>query len=142
MVDNLTPEQRKNCMSRVRSKDTNLESLVRSALHRRGYRFRKHMKGLPGTPDIVFTKQKVVIFIDGDFWHGFDFDSRKDDLTDIWRTKIAANIERDARNTRMLQEEGWKTIRLWQHEIESDLELCLNIIVKSLYRLESQHRLE
>ncbi len=80
MTDPLTLKQRKYCMSRVRGKDTKPEVLVRSALHRRGLRFRKHMKELPGRPDIVFTRAKICVFIDGDFWHGYDFETWEDKL--------------------------------------------------------------
>ena len=73
MSDNLTPTQRSYCMSRVKGKDTSIERLVRSELHKRGFRFRKHVKTLPGKPDIVFPKAKVAVFVDGDFWHGYDF---------------------------------------------------------------------
>ena len=73
MPDNLTKKQRSYCMSRVKNKDTDIEKIVRSELHKRGYRFRKHLKKLPGTPDIAFTRAKVAVFIDGDFWHGYRF---------------------------------------------------------------------
>ena len=75
MPDNLTPEQRSYCMSRIKAKDTGLEVKVRSALHKKGLRFRKNVKELPGTPDIVFKKAQIAIFVDGDFWHGYRFPS-------------------------------------------------------------------
>lgn len=108
-------------MRAVRSRDTKPEVLLRSALHRRGLRFRKHVKKLPGTPDVVFPRAKVVVFIDGDFWHGYDFDSWKDKLNDFWRAKIERNIERDIKNTTLLTEAGWLVIQVWQHDIKKDL---------------------
>ena len=69
-MDNLTCEQRERCMSTVRNRDTDIERAVRSELHKRGYRFRKHVRALPGTPDIVFVRDRVAVFVDGDFWHG------------------------------------------------------------------------
>ncbi len=121
MPDKLTKQQRSALMGRVRRKDTDLEIAVRSALHRRGLRFRKHVKTLPGSPDVVFPKAKVAVFVDGRFWHGYDFDSWKDRLQPFWRAKIERNMERDAGNDRDLAALGWTVIRVWQHEIKKDL---------------------
>ncbi|OPY73258.1 MAG: Very short patch repair protein [Syntrophorhabdus sp. PtaU1.Bin002] len=125
MPDNLTPEQRSYCMSRIKGKDTALELRVRSALHRRGLRFRKHVKDLPGKPDIVFRKTRVVVFVDGDFWHGYRFPSWEDKVSDVWKKKISKNRERDAKNRRKLRQMGWTVIRLWQHEIQKNFETCI-----------------
>src|SRR5712691_9137944 len=114
MPDNLTPEQRSYCMSRVRNRDTRLEVLVRSELHRRGFRFRKHVKDLPGRPDIVFVREQVAVFVDGDFWHGYGFPRWEHTVSDFWRTKIAINRARDARNFARLRRAGWRVVRLWQ----------------------------
>lgn len=128
MADNLTPEQRKRAMSRVKQKDTDLELAVRFALHRRGYRFRKHVPSLPGKPDIVFPRSKVVVFVDGDFWHGYRFPQWAHKVSDFWKSKIARNRDRDQRNFRRLRRMGWSVVRVWKHEINSDLEICLNRI--------------
>ena len=125
MSDNLTPEQRRLCMSRVRGKDTRIEQLVRSELHKRGLRFRKHVKELPGRPDVVFSSAKVAVFIDGDFWHGYRFGRWREDLSVFWQKKIEGNRSRDKRNFRKLRRMGWRVIRLWQHEIEDKLEKCI-----------------
>lgn len=98
MGDNLTPEQRSYCMSRVRGKDTFLERLVREELHRRGFRFRKHVKELPGRPDIVFPRERVAVFIDGDFWHGYRLPVWEKGLSEFWKRKIRGNRERDRKN--------------------------------------------
>lgn len=132
MSDNLTPEQRSYCMSRVKGKDTGLEKKVRSELHRRGLRFRKHVKDLPGRPDVVFPGAKVAVFIDGDFWHGYRFPEWEQKLSAFWREKIKKNMERDARNFRDLRGMGWHVIRLWQHEIEEDLEACIAKIITAV----------
>ena len=129
MQDNLTPEQRSYCMSRIRGKDTGLERRVRSELHKRGLRFRKHVKKLPGKPDIVFGKARVVVFVDGDFWHGYRFPSWEHKLSDFWKKKISKNRERDARNRRKLKNMGWTVIRLWQHEVKRDFEGCIERII-------------
>jgi len=128
MTDNLTAEQRSYCMSRIKGKDTGLEMEVRSALHRRGLRFRKHVKELPGKPDIVFSSARIAVFLEGDFWHGYRFPSWKNQVSDFWIKKISKNRERDARNHRKLRAMGWTVIRLWQHEVQKDIETCINRI--------------
>ena len=132
MTDNLTPEQRSYCMSQIKGKDTGLEVRVRSELHKRGLRFRKHLKDLPGKPDIVFTKKKVAVFIDGDFWHGYRLSAWRDKVSDFWKKKISKTRERDYKNHKMLRDMGWMVIRLWQHELNKDFEKCINKIVSAL----------
>lgn len=122
MTDNLTKTQRSYCMSRCKGKDTGLERVVRSALHKRGYRFRKHVKGLPGQPDIVFVKAKAVVFLDGDFWHGFRFPVWEQDLPKFWQKKIGETRKRDKRNFAKLRRMGWRVMRIWEHSIEKDLD--------------------
>jgi len=130
--DNLTQEQRSYCMSRNRGKDTNLEVTVRSALHRRGLRFRKHVSGLPGRPDVVFPKAKIAVFLDGDFWHGYQYEKWKDTLSSFWRQKISRTIERDLSNHRKLKDMGWMVMRLWEHEVEDDFEGSIERIVTAV----------
>ena len=132
MPDNLTPEQRSYCMSRIKGKDTGLEVRVRSALHRRGLRFRKHVKDLPGKPDVVFRKARVAVFVDGDFWHGYRFPSWEDKVSDFWKEKINKNRERDAANHRKLRRMEWTVIRLWQHEVEEDFDACIDRILAAV----------
>ncbi len=132
MPDNLTPEQRSFCMSRIKGKDTGLEMRVRSALHRRGLRFRKHVKDLPGKPDVVFRKARVAVFVDGDFWHGYRFPSWEDKVSDFWKKKINRNRERDAANHRKLRQMEWTVIRLWQHDVEADFDACIDRILAAV----------
>lgn len=119
-------------MSRVKLKDGSLEMIVRSELHKRGYRFRKHVKTLPGSPDAVFPKEKVAVFIDGDFWHGYRFPAWEHKLKDFWKEKIRENRQRDQRNFRKLRRMGWRVIRIWQHEIKYDPESCVDRITSVL----------
>jgi DNA mismatch endonuclease (patch repair protein) len=119
-------------MSRIKGKDTGLEVRVRSELHKRGLRFRKHVKELPGRPDIVFSRARVAVFIDGDFWHGYRFPAWKDKVSDFWKKKISENRERDKKNHRKLREMGWMVIRLWQHELKKDFSSCIEKIVASV----------
>jgi len=119
-------------MSRIKGKDTGLEKKVRSELHKHGLRFRKHVKKLPGKPDIVFSKAKVVVFIDGDFWHGFRFPLWEHTVSDFWKKKITKTRERDRKNFRKLRVMGWSVIRLWQHEIEKDFSKCIDKIISAV----------
>jgi len=120
-MDNLTQKQRSYCMSRVKGRDTGLERVVRSELHKRGYRFRKHVKNMPGKPDIVFVNKKVVVFLDGDFWHGYRFSQWERNLSKFWRKKIGETRKRDQRNFAKLRRMGWRVIRIWEHSIDRDL---------------------
>lgn len=137
MADNLTPEQRKFCMSRVKGKDTGFEKIVRSGLHKRGLRFRKHVKELPGKPDIVFPGVKVAVFIDGDFWHGWRFSLWKHQLSPFWQEKIGKTRERDLKNIAKLRKTGWRVIRVWGHSIKADPESVVDrvyMIVRQAYK--------
>jgi len=132
MPDNLTKKQRSYCMSRNKGKDTSIELKVRSAIHKRGLRFRKHYKGLPGNPDLVFVKAKVAVFIDGDFWHGYRFPCWKNQLSDFWEKKISKNRERDRRNYNKIRKMGWSIIRVWEHEIKNDFDNCIDHIISKV----------
>ncbi|KVN33478.1 very short patch repair endonuclease [Burkholderia ubonensis] len=135
MTDNLTPQQRSLTMSRIRSRDTKVEMMVRRALHLRGHRYRVNAGWLPGKPDIVFTKLRLVVFIDGDFWHGWRFEVWSDKLAPYWREKIAGNLARDQRHNATLRREGWGVLRIWEHEVKGDLAHCIARIERRLARL-------
>ncbi|MBP3983597.1 very short patch repair endonuclease [Pseudoxanthomonas helianthi] len=124
MADVMTPAQRSALMARIRGVDTKPERVLRSELHRRGLRFFKHVKTLPGRPDIVFPRAMVVVFVDGDFWHGYQFHRWKAKLTPFWQEKIEGNRIRDRRNFRWLRTNGWTVIRIWEHEIKLDVTAC------------------
>ena len=116
MVDFMAPEQRRRAMSRVPGKDTKPELTLRSVLHRQGFRFRKNVKSLPGSPDIVLPRYKVAIFIHGCFWHGHKGCPKSklpSTRTAFWAEKIKANIFRDKRDIELLQEQGWRTAVVW-----------------------------
>lgn len=131
--DKITKEQRSNNMRAIRSQ-SQLENLVSKRLWRRGIRFRKNVKGLKGTPDIVIQKYKVVIFIDSCFWHGcpLHFVMPKTN-TDFWDKKIQRNRERDKEVNLFYTEKGWSLKRVWEHEIKSDVELVVDGIVNLIY---------
>jgi DNA mismatch endonuclease, patch repair protein len=132
MPDLRSPEQRFRAMSNVKLKDGSLEVAIRSELHKRGYRFRKHVRTLPGSPDAVFPSEKVAIFIDGDFWHGYRLPTWEHKLDAFWRQKIRANRARDRKNFRRLRNMGWQVIRIWQHEIRKDPNRCIDRIAATL----------
>jgi len=134
MPDNLTEAQRSYCMSRCKGRDTALERIVRSELHKKGLRFRKHTGKLPGKPDIVFGKARVVVFLDGDFWHGYRFPQWEKKLPKFWRNKIGETRKRDRRNFAKLRRMGWRVIRIWQHETERDLRGVVKEIVRAVKR--------
>lgn len=106
-------------MSRVKGRDTRPEKLVRSLLHRMGYRFRLHRKDLPGKPDVVLPRHRKIVFVHGCFWHGHEGcrrASRPKSNAEFWNRKIDANIERDVRTQRELESSGWKVLTVWQCE--------------------------
>lgn len=119
-------------MSAIPSKDTRPEKALRRELWRRGLRFRKNYKGLPGKPDVVFTRVRIVVFCDGDFWHGHNwairgYGSLEEELkrySVAWREKIQRNIARDKRVTEQLTGLGWTVIRIWESEIKADVATC------------------
>ena len=120
MTDTLSQKRRSWNMSRVRSKDTKPEILVRSLLHRNGFRFRLHKKGLPGKPDIVLGRYRTVIFVHGCFWHrhkGCPDSTTPKTRTAFWEKKFKENMERDKRTTLALHDLGWNVIVVWECEI-------------------------
>jgi DNA mismatch endonuclease (patch repair protein) len=127
-MDNLTREQRSHMMSRVRSKDTRPELIVRKLAHARGLRFRKHCKHLHGCPDLVFARAGVVVFVDGDYWHGWRFPAWRTKLASYWKQKIEGNRRRDRRNFDRLRRGGWVVIRVWEHDVERDAARCVDRI--------------
>ena len=103
-------------------RDTKPELLLRSALHRAGLRYRVQVGGLAGRPDIVFPKRRIAVFVDGDFWHGFQFAKWRGSLSPFWQEKINKNRLRDYHNRRALRLSGWMVIRVWEHQVEKNLD--------------------
>ena len=106
-------------MSRIRGKDTKLEVLVCRYLRREGIYFQKHYRRAPGSPDIALPRRKKAVIIDGDFWHGWKYAERKHKLKPFWKAKIERNIRRDRKNRRLLREQGWQVLRVWEHELNT-----------------------
>lgn len=122
-------------MSRIKSKDTKAEIMVRRALWRKGYRFRKNYNGVAGTPDIAFTALKIAVFIDGGFWHGYHWKKQKAKLKsnrEFWIAKIERNMDRDRKTRMKLVRQGWKVIRLWEHDINKKFEQSVRKVVEAI----------
>lgn len=123
MADRITPEQRSKNMSRIKGRDTKPEVLLRSALHRAGFRFRVCRTDLPGRPDIVFPRQKLAIQVRGCFWHQHKDcggDRMPASNLDYWRPKLEKNIRRDAEKDEALRELGWSVMIVWECEITKE----------------------
>ena len=115
-------------MARIKSRDTKPEMMVRSTLHRLGYRYRLHVKGLPGSPDIVFPSRKKIILVNGCFWHGHTCPRGRSipkSNVEFWVTKIQTNRQRDARTLRKLRREGWRVLTVWECRIKKDAWLSM-----------------
>jgi DNA mismatch endonuclease (patch repair protein) len=104
-------------MSQIKGKNTSPEILVFRYLRHKKIYFQKHYTKVPGSPDIALPRKKRVIFIDGDFWHGYTLERRKDTLPMFWTEKIIRNVKRDRRYRRALIEQGWEVMRIWEHEL-------------------------
>lgn len=128
--DILSPKERSERMSRVRSKDTKPELLVRRLTHSMGYRYRLHYGKLPGRPDMVFPGRKKVIFVHGCFWHlheGCPLNRPPRSRADYWLPKLRGNKERDARNQAQLREQGWDILVVWECKLKAPAELASRI---------------
>lgn len=134
-------------MSAIPSKNTEPELMLRRALWKENLRYRVNYKKLPGKPDIVFTKYHLVVFCDGDYWHGHNWairglNSLEEELagyTDFWRTKILRNIARDEEVNQALRTLGWTVIRLWESDIRSDLDGCVRTVKEALFAAKEEN---
>ena len=130
--DRMSKEKRSEIMSKIRSKDTSIEIMVRKYLFSKGFRYRKNDKRYPGKPDIVLPKYRTIIFVNGCFWHGHEdcniYRGPKSN-TEYWEKKINKNRIRDINNYTLLREMGWKVIVVWECELEGNKEKILERIV-------------
>ena len=135
LSDNHTPEVRSYNMSRIRSTNTKPEELIRKALFKKGFRFRKNDKRYPGKPDIVLPKHKTIIFVNGCFWHMHDcpnFVFPKSRL-DYWKPKLERNVQRDLKNYADLKSQGWNIIVVWECQLKKDVfDLTISEITNSI----------
>ena len=128
----ITTKQRSDLMSKIKSNNTTPEVMLCKMLRGEGIRFSRNANGLPGKPDIVLGKCKVAIFIDGEFWHGYNWMRKKRTIKSnrsYWIPKIERNIKRDKEANHILKKMGWSAVRFWQHSIENNANKCVNKIV-------------
>lgn len=142
-MDILSKEQRRKNMQSIKGKDTKIEIKLRKALWNKGYRYRKNYKELPGSPDIAFTKYKIAIFCDGEFFHGKDWEVLKPRLeksnnSEFWISKISRNRERDDEVNKRLLFEGWTVIRFWGNDIKKNVEECVKVIEECIWDIKMQ----
>lgn len=132
-MDNLTPEQRRKNMQRIRSKGTKPENLIIEALKKHGLVFTTYDKRVTGKPDVVFMEKKLAVFVDSDFWHGNPkrFVKPKTNV-EYWNKKIAGNKKRDRFVNRELKRQGWIVLRFWEFDIKHNFDRCIAKIVKRL----------
>lgn len=134
-MDRLSPEQRHKNMQAIKSKDSEIELLLRQELWARGLRYRKNVKTVYGHPDIAFIGKKVAVFCDSEFWHGYDWENRKNDIKsnkEFWISKIERNIARDEEVNDYLKSHGWKVLRFWGKDIKKNASDCADLIEKEV----------
>jgi len=127
-----TTKQRSRQMSKIRGKNTKPELIFRKALWKKGVRYRLDSKQLPGRPDVSIKKYKLAVFIDGEFWHGYNWNERKDKLKSnrgFWIPKIERNMQRDREVNQQLKEMEYTVFRFWTHEIKDNLKTCINDVM-------------
>lgn len=144
MADKMTEHQRHECMSHIRSKDTNPEVTVRRELFRRGFRFRKNVRSLPGTPDIVLPRYRTVIFINGCFWHGHKgcrlYTVPKTNVR-FWTDKIERNRSRDQLNIQRLESLEWNVITVWECQLgKAEISSTIDTLEASIRSNEAKWR--
>lgn len=130
-----TTKQRSELMGKIKSENTKPELKLKKALWKLGYRYRKNLKKLPGSPDIVYSKHKLVIFVDGEFWHGYKWPEKKMKIKtnrEFWIPKIERNMQRDQQNNQLLIDTGWHVIRFWESELRKDFDGCVNKVISYL----------
>ena len=134
-MDKHTAEQRRKNMQAIKSKDSQIELLLRKELWRRGLRYRKNVKNIYGKPDIAFIGKKVAVFCDSEFWHGYNWEERKLDFKsnqEFWIAKIERNMQRDKEVTSKLEAGGWTVLRFWGKDIKNNLKECADITEKAI----------
>jgi len=129
-------------MQAIKNKNSKIERILRKELWSRGLRYRKNVKSIYGHPDIAFIAKKVAVFVDSEFWHGYDWEKRKEDFKshqEFWIPKIERNIQRDCEVNEKLQKDGWTVLRFWGTEIKKDADRCANAVEKALEKRSSNN---
>ena len=133
-MDVHNPQQRSKNMAAIKSTATKDEVRLGKALWQAGFRYRKNNKAVFGKPDFTFKKYKVAVFVDSEFFHGKDFDTKKKPVNnaDFWLKKISRNIERDKEVNAFLQSQGWMVIRFWSRDVKKNLDSCVAVIQEAI----------
>ncbi len=132
-MDPLSPSQRRRCMQHNRATGTRIENIMAKVLWQRGLRYRRNDRSLPGKPDFSFRGEKTVVFCDGDFWHGRNFNPNHFHTNQqFWINKIQRNKTRDIRNNQQLADMGYEVLRFWESDILNDANKCVDSIEKIL----------
>ena len=136
-MDDMTPEQRHRNMRRIRSKDTRPELLLRKALWHAGLRYRKNYARLPGRPDIALTRHRTAVFVDGEFFHGKDWEKQEAKRLAgnngvYWHDKIRRNMERDRQVDEELKSLGWLVLRFWSRDVLRRTEECVKTVLEAI----------
>lgn len=140
-MNKLTKDQRRKNMQAVKSAGSKIELLLSKELWRLGYRYRKNDKTVFGKPDLTMKRYKLAIFIDSEFWHGRDWDTRKYDHKanqEFWIKKIEKNIKRDKEVNEHLSKAGWKILRFWGKEIKQNLRNCIDKIITVINEVKKE----
>jgi len=141
MEDVKKREQRSRIMRAIKSKNTSVEVLLAKALWHRGHRYRKNDKTIFGTPDLVFRKYRIAVFVGGEFFHGYNWEQKKiklKDNRDYWISKIERNMARDRRVNEFLSAKGWIVIRFWGLDIKNKLRSCVKVVEKEIDEMKSK----
>lgn len=135
-MDVHNPQQRSKNMAAIKSTATKSEVALGKALWQSGLRYRKNNKTVFGKPDFTFKKYNVAVFVDSEFFHGKDFETKKKPATnaDFWLKKISRNIERDKEVNAHLTANGWTVLRFWSNEVKKNLDGCVAIIQKAIHQ--------
>lgn len=126
-----TDKKTRKRMANVHLKGSKSEVLLAHSLWNQGIRYRKNFKELPGSPDIAITKYKIAIFVDGEFWHGYDWDNKKKRLNrnkDYWIEKIEENMTRDRKNDAILKDKGWVVLHFWEKQVLKNIDYCVELV--------------
>lgn len=140
-MDIMTKEQRRRTMQHIKSTNTSIEIILRKALWKKGIRYRKNSSKILGKPDISIKKIKLAIFCDSEFWHGKNWENKKQRIETnktYWVAKIEKNIIRDISVTKKLESLGWTVLRFWETEIKKETDKCINTILKTIEKLTAR----
>lgn len=132
-MDRVSKQQRTENMRAVKSSGSQMERRLGKELWKAGFRYRKNYRKIFGKPDFVLVKYRIAIFCDSEFWHGYDWRKRKNDVKsnrEFWIKKIESNIERDRIVNHKLKAEGWKVLRFWEKDIFTDVSRCVRLVVE------------